>query len=75
MSEYLWPLVALIGVLLSGYIGVEVMNRLLPKNPPEPSATDLFKAIEEHKAQVDARLDNLTSKLEMRTQSRPGIRS
>jgi len=66
MTEFLWPLTALCGLGLAGWLYIKTLDRLHPEHVPEPSATELMASLDEFKAQVSSRIDNIVGKLEMR---------
>ncbi len=66
MTDFLWPLTALVGIGAGGYLYFLTLNRLHPEHVPEPNAKMILALFEEHKTEVNSRLDNIQGKLELR---------
>ncbi len=73
MTEFLWPLTALVGIASAVGLYILTLNRLHPESEPAPDAARLFELFEEFKAQQTKELDSIRGKIEMRVM-RPGMR-
>lgn len=67
-----WIPVALTLLVVVGWLLLELMNRLAPVRKPEPTATDLFAAIQEHRENTARDIEAIRASVNMATQRAPG---
>lgn len=65
-----WQAVFALLILGAVWIIKYTVDKMFPESEPEPTAADMFAALQKHREETELRINNLSGKIEIRSTAR-----